>query len=60
MKRLIQYIKDSLEELKKVVWPTKQKLLSDTLSVIVVSVAVGFFIGLVDYLLNQSINLFIH
>ncbi len=60
MKRLIQYIKDSLEELKKVVWPTKQKLLSDTLSVIVVSVAVGFFIGLVDYLLNQSISLFIH
>lgn len=55
--RLIQYIKDSKRELKKVVWPTRKQTINHTLLVIGFSLAVAAFLGAVDYGLNKLVEL---
>lgn len=49
---LISYFRQSKEELRKVVWPTRRETLNGTLMVIVMSVVVAAFLGAADYLLN--------
>jgi preprotein translocase subunit SecE len=49
--RLINYIKASHQELKKVVWPSKKEVIQHTMLVIGISLAVAIFLGAVDYLL---------
>ena len=48
MQKLIQYLSDSKQELRKVNWPTKKQALNYTLAVIVFSLAVSLFLGLLD------------
>jgi len=50
--KLINYIKESYAELKKVTWPTKKEITNYTLLVVCISLAVAAFIGLVDYILS--------
>ncbi len=50
--KLVQYIKDSKDEFKKVTWPTKKETKSHTLLVIGISLGVAAFLGLADYILN--------
>ena len=57
--KLIQYFKESKEELKKVVWPSKKETVNLTLLVIIISLAVAFFLGLIDWLLTISLGKFI-
>jgi len=47
--KLIKYLKDSKNELKKVAWPTKKETTKNTLLVIGVSLGVAFFLGACDY-----------
>jgi len=53
------FVKQSLAELKKVVWPTKKKVLRMTIIVITVSLLTGLFIGGLDYLFTQIMGLII-
>lgn len=55
--KLIQYIKDSKRELKKVVWPTKKQTTNHTLLVIGFSLAMAAFLGAVDFGLNKLIEM---
>ncbi|MGC9048878.1 MAG: preprotein translocase subunit SecE [Patescibacteria group bacterium] len=57
--KIIQYIKDSKGELKKVVWPTKKELTNHTLIVIGISLIVAAFLGLIDFGLTKVIELII-
>jgi preprotein translocase subunit SecE len=50
--RLVNYIKSSQQELKKVVWPTRKEVIRDTILVIAFSVIIAFFLGAVDYILT--------
>lgn len=50
--KLVNYLKESRSELKKVVWPTKKETTNYTLLVIGISLAVAAFIGIVDFLLD--------
>ena len=59
MNKIIQYIKDSKVELKKVVWPTKKETRNHTLMVIGISLAVAAFLGFIDYGLNLLLELFV-
>jgi len=45
----IEFIKEARVELKKVIWPTKKEAVRMTILILVVSVAVGAFIGGLDY-----------
>jgi len=56
LNKLIQYIKDSKRELKKVVWPTKKEVQNHTLLVIAFSLVVAFFLGMVDFGLTELVS----
>jgi len=57
--KLIKYLKDSREELRKVVWPSKKETTNLTLLVILISLGVAFFLGLIDWLLTIGLGKFI-
>ena len=56
-KRFVNYIRDSKQELKKVVWPTKKETTHHTLLVISISLGVAVFLGVIDYILSRVLEL---
>jgi len=48
MAKVVQFIKESKAELKKVVWPTKEDVLSSIKVVIVSTVIIAVILGLLD------------
>lgn len=52
MEKVLDYIRESRAELRKVTWPTKQQLWYSTIIVIVVTFMVSAYLGLVDLLLT--------
>lgn len=52
MDKVLDYVRESRAELKKVTWPTKQQMWYSTLVVIVVTFMVSAYLGLVDLLLT--------
>jgi len=59
MDKIINYIKGSIEEMKKVTWPTKKETYDYTLLVIGISLAVAAFLGALDYIFNWLLELII-
>ena len=59
MNRLVVYIRESIEELKKIVWPTRQETVQNTVFVIVISLVVSSFLGGSDYIFNNLLKLLI-
>ncbi|OGG43584.1 preprotein translocase subunit SecE [Candidatus Kaiserbacteria bacterium RIFCSPHIGHO2_01_FULL_48_10] len=53
---MIEYLKSSREEIKKVTWPTRQQLIRDTLIVIGISIFLAVFLGGLDYLLSEGLK----
>ncbi len=48
MAKVIQFIKESKAELKKVVWPTKEDVLSSIKVVIISTIVVAVILGALD------------
>lgn len=57
MNKLIKFLKEVRIELAKVSWPKREELWESTLIVIVVSLMMAVFIGLVDLLLSKGVGL---
>ena len=55
-KKFLQEVKG---ELKKVSWSKRQELFDSTVAVIVATVLLGIFIGVVDFFFSQMIRIFI-
>ena len=55
MKKFIKYIKESRQELKKVVWPSREAVIYSTKVVIVSTVIVAIFLGLIDFILLKAV-----
>ncbi len=51
LEKVKKYLKETLAELRKMSWPTKQELIGSTIVVVVVSLIVAVFIGIVDRIL---------
>lgn len=58
-KKVKKFLNDVYQELHKVAWPSKQELIGSTIVVIVMSVIVAAFIGVVDFVLKELVNLLI-
>ena len=56
MKKLIQFAKESYAELRKVIWPTKEDVISSVKVVIVSTIIVAAILGLIDVLLLFGIR----
>jgi preprotein translocase subunit SecE len=59
MNKLINYIKESTAEMKKVTWPNKKETYRYTILVIVISLATAAFLGALDYIFNYGFKLVI-
>lgn len=57
--KLINYIKDTKNELKHVNWPTKKQTMNFTILVIALSVVLAFFMGFFDVLFTYLLKKFI-
>ena len=51
-----QQTKDLLAELSRVDWPTKDKVVSSTWSILIVSIFVGFFLYAADYGISHVLH----
>ena len=54
MNKLTAYIMGSVEEMKKVTWPTKKETQSYTLLVIGISLSVAAFLGTLDFIFTWA------
>ena len=59
MNKLSNYIKGSIEEMKKVTWPTKKETKNYTYLVVGVSLVVAAFLGTLDYILAYGLSFII-
>jgi len=46
-----------VEELKRVTWPTKNETIRLTLVVIVISLIIGLYVGIIDILLAKGLEI---
>ncbi|MBI4100805.1 preprotein translocase subunit SecE [Candidatus Microgenomates bacterium] len=53
MTKPVTFVKEVQVELSKVVWPTRKQVIKLTLIVIGASIAVGVFIGGLDYIFTK-------
>ncbi|MBI4812102.1 preprotein translocase subunit SecE [Candidatus Falkowbacteria bacterium] len=60
MSKIINYLKASIEEMKKVAWPTKKETYNYTFLVIGISLAVAAFLGGLDYVFNKGLEFVIN
>ena len=52
-----RYLSETIGELRKVSWPTRQEAVQLTIIVLVVMVFMGLFLGLVDLIAGHVLNL---
>ena len=56
MKRLVQFVRDSIGELKKVVWPSRSEVASSTKVVLISTFIFAVILGIVDFLLVAGMD----
>jgi len=59
LNKIWQFLREARSEFKKVTWPTKKDTTRYTLIVVVLSLAVAFFLGLWDFVFTWLLNRFI-
>ncbi len=56
MNKAIQFIKDSVAELKKTTWLSRQEVIQSTILVGIVVALVSAYVGLIDFGLTQILG----
>lgn len=59
MSKIVTYIKASIEEMRKVTWPTKNETYNYTILVIGLSLALAAFLGALDFGFSKAFELLI-
>jgi preprotein translocase subunit SecE len=54
--RITEFFREVLLEFKRVTWPSRQELVNSTVVVIVVTVVLAFFLGMVDIGLTKVVE----
>ena len=49
----LQFFRETIAELRRVVWPTREQATRLTIIVVVISIFVGFLLGLIDQAFGQ-------
>ncbi len=57
--RIQKFVRETRSELKKVVWPSREQATNLTIIVMSVSIAVGAFLGGVDFIFKKIFELII-
>ncbi len=56
MGKIKQFLREAYSELQKVSWPTREQTIQYTTLVVVISISVALFLGLLDYLFGGVIK----
>lgn len=54
--KIVSYFNSSIEELKKVKWPTKNEVINNTILVVIICVFMAVFLGLLDFGLTRLVE----
>lgn len=57
MNKTILYIKEVIAEGKNVTWPTRKQTIYFTISVLIISALVAYYLGLLDFLFAQGLGI---
>jgi preprotein translocase SecE subunit len=57
--KIVAYVKSSIEEMKKVSWPTKKQTREYTVLVIGISLGMAAFLGALDFIFNLGLESFL-
>lgn len=57
--KMLIFIQEARQELRRVNWPTREETIRLTLVVIVLSVAVAFFLGILDFIFLYGLKFLI-
>lgn len=55
----VTFIRQAYDELKQVVWPTRNEIIRLTGIVIILSILMGIYIGGLDWVFSQAIQLIV-
>ena len=55
MKKIVNYLKETRAEVKKVAWPGRQYVTQATIIILVVSISIGFFVMILDLVFAKGI-----
>jgi preprotein translocase SecE subunit len=58
MEHFINYLKDTMAELKHVSWPTQKQAINATILVVLISAFVALFISLFDFIFGEGLKWF--
>ena len=50
------FVRQAYDEIKKVVWPTRPEIIRLTVSVVIMSLIVGLFLGGLDFVLTKLLQ----
>jgi preprotein translocase SecE subunit len=56
MDKTTNYIKEVIAETKNVTWPTYNQTIIFTIAVLVISIAVAYYLGLLDHLFSKGLD----
>lgn len=59
MNKITEYIKEVIAESKHVTWPTRKQTIYATIAVLAISIAVAYYLGLLDFLFSKGLGLLI-
>lgn len=54
--KLLAYLRESRDEMQRVVWPTRPEAIRHTGLVIAISIGIAAFLGLIDFFLNLGLQ----
>jgi preprotein translocase SecE subunit len=57
MSKTKDYIKEVIAEGKNVHWPTRKQAIFYTAAVLIVSAIIAYYLGLLDFLFGQGLNI---
>ncbi len=56
MSKITEYFKETRAELKHVIWPSRSQTAYYTLIVIILSVILGYYLGVFDFLFTKALG----
>ncbi|MFA5780437.1 MAG: preprotein translocase subunit SecE [Elusimicrobiota bacterium] len=56
IQKSVQFVKEAIEELKKVSWLGRKEVMASTIVIAVLIIIVAIFIGAVDFILSKIIK----
>ena len=56
MSKITDYFKETRAELKHVIWPSKNQTFYYTLVVIILSVAIAYYLGIFDFIFSMGLQ----